>query len=279
MPGNQTTFRWQMNTDGPETYEQIMVPVWMADWVDDLLAAGNVGPGTRVLDTACGTGIVARRAASVIGQGGRIAALDFNEGMLRVAQRCAAQERALNIEWYRNDVTKMPFPAGEFDTVLCNQGLQFFPDKPAALREMARVLAPDGHLVLTVWGRPEKSPHVPVICDVFSHYFGKESTAMFKVACSLSDHSLLHDLVEGAGFTDIRIRADTKIARHPSLASLLPAYFSIFPIAEKIGAMPEDERNAMFSSIMAGLAAYTEGDGLAVPTEGIILTADIGVRE
>ncbi len=77
----------------------------------------------------------------------------------------------------------------------------------------------------------------------------------------------------GAGFSDIRIRVGTRIARHPSVVSLLPDYFSIFPIAEKIGAMPEDERNAMFCSIMAGLLPFTRDGALAVPTEGIILSA------
>lgn len=274
MTGRQPVFRWQMNTDGPETYERIMVPVWMADWVDDLLIAGNIGRGTRVLDAACGTGIVARRAVGVVGPGGRVAALDLNEGMLRVAERCARDEGAAGIAWHRSDITRMPFPDGEFDTVLCQQGLQFFPDKTAALREMARVLAPGGRLAVAVWGRAEKSPHVPVICEVFSNYFGKESTAMFDVACSLCDPAVLHDLVEDAGFSNIRIQAGIKIARHPSLSDFLPAYFSIFPIAEKIGAMPVEERNAMFCSIMTGLLPYIKDDGLAVPTEGIILSAE-----
>ena len=274
MSGNQPVFRWQMNAGGPETYERIMVPVWMADWVDDLLVAGKVGPGTRVLDAACGTGIVARRAAGITGPGGRVAALDLNEGMLRVAQRCAQDEGITGIGWYKSDIARMPFPDGQFDTVLCQQGLQFFPDKPAALREMARVLAPGGRLAVSVWGRAEMSPHVPVICNVFKQYFGEESTAMFRVACSLCDPAHLHDLAEGAGFTGIRIQAGIKIARHPSLADFLPQYFSIFPIAEKIGAMPEEERNAMFCSIVEGLLPYTKDNGLAVPTEGIIMAAE-----
>ncbi len=273
MSAKTPVFRWQVNTNGPETYEKIMVPVWTADWVDDLLSAGMVGPGSRVLDAACGTGIIARRAAGVAGPGGRVAALDFNEGMLRVAERCARDEGITGIGWYKSDVRAMPFPDRVFDTVICQQGLQFFPDPAAALREMERVLSPGGRFALSVWGRFEKCLHVPVICDAFSRWFGEESTAMFKVACSLSDHAVLHDLVEGAGFQDIRIRTGTKIARHPSLAGLLPEYFSIFPIAEKIGAMPETERDAMFCSIMEGLEPYTRDGALAVPTEGIILSA------
>lgn len=266
-------FRWQMNTDGPETYERYIVPTWMADWVPDLIEAGGVSPGKKVLDVACGTGIVARKVAGLPGPGGRIAAIDLTEGMLRVARACAAQEGATAIEWYHGDVTSMPFSSAEFDTVLCQQGLQFFPDKAAALREMKRVLAPEGTLALSVWGRPKKSPHVPVICEVFSEYFGESSTTIFKIACSLSNPNVLQKLVQDAGFSKIHIRSGIKTARHPLLAEFLPAYLSALPVAAQISAMPENERNRMFRSIETKLADWMEGDGIAVPAENCILTA------
>lgn len=276
MKDNEKPFEWRMNTDGPETYEQYIVPTWMADWSSDLIEAGGVGPKKRVLDAACGTGIIARKAAGLVGESGRIAALDFNEGMLRVARECAAREGVTAIEWYQSDVSRMPFSTGEFDTVLCQQGLQFFPDKAAALREMKRVLAPEGRLALSVWGRPEKSPHVLVIFDVFSEFFGEDSTTVFKVACSLSNHQVLQNLVQDAGFSDIHIRSGVKIARHPSLAELLPAYFSVLPVAAQIAAMPEAERTRMFRSMETKLADWRENEGLAVPTENCILTATKG---
>jgi len=276
MAEKEKPFRWQMNTSAPKTYEQYIVPTWMADWTPDLIDAGGVGPNKRVLDVACGTGIVARKAAGRVGPGGRIAAVDSNEGMLRVAKECAAREGAAGIEWYQSDVSRMPFSSGEFDTVLCQQGLQFFPDKTAALREMRRVLAPQGTLALSVWGRPEKSPHVLVIFDVFSEYFGEDSTTIFRVACSLSSHEVLKNLVQDAGFSDIHIRSGIKIARHPSLTELLPAYFSVLPVAAQIAAMPDAERTRMFCSMEKKLADWREDEGLAVPTENCILTAKNG---
>jgi len=273
MEDNEKKFQWQMNTDAPETYERYIVPTWMADWASDLIDAGQVGLKNRVLDVACGTGIVARKAAGRIGPDGRIAAVDLTEGMLRVARECAAREGAMGIEWYQSDVSCMPFSTGEFDTVLCQQGLQFFPDKAAALREMKRVLTPGGTLALSVWGRAEKSPHVLVIFDVFSEYFGEDSTTIFRVACSLSSHEMLKNLVQDAGFSDIQIRSEVKIARHPSLAELLPAYFSVLPVAAQIAAMPEVERTRMFRRMEMKLADWRENEGLAVPTENCILTA------
>jgi ubiquinone/menaquinone biosynthesis C-methylase UbiE len=193
--------------------------------------------------------------------------------MHRVAETCARKEGLAGVEWYRSDVSRMPFSPGEFDAVLCHQGLQFFPDRNAALREMARVLVPGGRLALGVWGRAEKSPHVGVICDVIGRYFGEEKTALFRKACSLSDRTELKNLVRDAGFSGIRIKAEVKIARHPSLAELLPAYFSIFPVAKEIAAMQEKDRALMFQDLVTALAAYRENDGLAVPTENYIVTA------
>lgn len=279
MQDERERFVWRMNTEGPEIYERYIVPTWMSDLVPGLIRAGRISPGMRVLDAACGTGIVARKAAARVMPGGRIVALDTNEGMLRVAKRCAGLEGAGAIEWYLGDICHMPFTCGEFDTILCQQGLQFFPDRLAALREMKRVLAPGGKLALSVWGRAEKSPHVPVICEMFDEYLGKESADIFRVACSLSDRTVLRSLVRDAGFSGIRIRAMIKIARHPSLAELLPAYFSVFPVAAQITAMPGNERTAMFSCIATALDAYTEDGSLAVPTEHYLLTAENGLQD
>jgi len=270
---DQKPFAWQMNTDGPKTYERYIVTTWMLDWTEDLLTAGDVGPQKRVLDVACGTGIVARKAAVRVGSGGRVAGLDANEGMLTVAGTCAQQEGCTAVEWYRSDVTRMPFSCGEFDTVLCHQGLQFFPDRHAALREMARVLTPGGRLALGVWGRPDRCPYVIAVSGVLEEYLGTDATTLFKQASSLSDQNELIGLVRDAGFSDIHLRAETKIARHPSLPELLPAYFSIFPVAREIAAMHEGERGRMFCAMATALEAYYEGGGLAVPTENYIVTA------
>jgi len=273
MKNEQKPFRWQMNPDGPETYERYIVPTWMLDWTEDLLSAGRVGPGKRVLDVACGTGIVARKAAAIVGPGGRIAGLDANEGMLNVAGTCARKEGLAAVEWYHSDVSCMPFSSGEFDTVLCHQGLQFFPDKNAALMEMARVLAPGGRLVLGVWGSTDRCPYVIAVSGVLETYLGADSTALLRQASSLSDRNILLSLVRKAGFSDIHFRAETKLSRHPSLTELLPAYFSIFPVAEEISAMQEEARTRMFCCMKTALASYCENDGLAVPTENYIVTA------
>ena len=127
----------------PAPYERVMVPAVFGPWAKILLDTVALPAGTRVLDVACGTGIVTRLAASQVGSTGRVVGLDINGGMLAVA-RAQPQPAGAQIEWQQGDATRLPFPDAEFGNVLCQQGLQYMPDRPAALREMKRVLASGG---------------------------------------------------------------------------------------------------------------------------------------
>ncbi len=138
-----------------EIYEQHMVPAIFARWASDLVDAAGVRPGQRVLDVACGTGVVTRLLAERVGPTGRAVGLDFNAGMLAVARAAAL---GLAIEWLEGNAMSMPLPDAAFDAVVCQQGLQFVPDKLAALREMRRVLVPSGRLAMSLWRSVEHAP-------------------------------------------------------------------------------------------------------------------------
>ena len=137
--------QWQFVGSVPENYERYLVASIFAAWADDLVEVAALQPSERVLDIACGTGIVARTAARKLGSGGRVVGLDLSAPMLAVA-RTAATAEGMTVEWREGSAAKLPLPDGAFDIVFCQQGLQFFPDRPAALREMFRVLSPRGTL-------------------------------------------------------------------------------------------------------------------------------------
>src|SRR5690349_1550588 len=107
-------------------YERVMVPAVFAPWAKHLLGTVALPAGARVLDVACGTGIVSRLAAPRVGPAGRVVGLDTNEAMLAVA-RAQPQPTGAQVEWQQGDATKLPFADGEFDAVLCQQGLQYVP--------------------------------------------------------------------------------------------------------------------------------------------------------
>src|SRR5262249_41083176 len=147
---------YQIEGSAAELFERYLVPAITALWAADLVGRAAPQPGERVLDVACGTGVVARLAARTMGAG-RIVGLDINEAMLAVA-RSQAADLTPPIEWHEASVLEMPFPDRAFDLVLCQLGLQFFPDRPRALREMHRVLVPDGRMALSVYTTIERTP-------------------------------------------------------------------------------------------------------------------------
>jgi ubiquinone/menaquinone biosynthesis C-methylase UbiE len=131
----------------PELYERFLVEPLFRPFAEELLNRASLRPQDRLLDVACGTGIVARLAQQVIRAPGVVVAVDASPGMLAVARSVAPA-----IEWREGDAARLPFASDpSFDVVTCHQGLQFFRDKPAALQEMHRVLAPGGRLAIGTW--------------------------------------------------------------------------------------------------------------------------------
>ena len=130
--------RWQVSGNAAELYERYIVSRLHEPLAREILADVPLGAGDRVLDVACGTGIAARLAASRVLPGGSVVGLDMNVGMLAMARACSEQEE-LNIEWRQDEANALPFDDASFDVVLCQQGLQFFPDKAGrAPRNAAR---------------------------------------------------------------------------------------------------------------------------------------------
>ena len=136
---------FQIPLETAEIYESKFVPALFADWAPHVIDMGDVTAGQSVLDVACGTGIVARTAAKRVGPNGRVVGVDLNQAMLTVAERVCPR-----LEFRLADVTALPFENATFDVVLCQMALMFFPDRPAAIREMGRVVKPAGTVVIMV---------------------------------------------------------------------------------------------------------------------------------
>ena len=127
-----------------EIYEHHMVPAIFAQWVPALLGSVTPQLDERILDVACGTVVVARQAVFQVGPGGSVVALDINPGMLDMARKCEPL-----VDWCEGNAQALPFTDQEFNIVVCHQGLQFFPNRAAALHEMHRVLIPGGRFAFT----------------------------------------------------------------------------------------------------------------------------------
>ena len=184
--------RWQMTGSGPEAYERHLVPAIFAPWAAVLVDLPRLQPGERVLDAACGTGVVARAAAARVGAAGGVTGVDLNPGMLEVA-RAAAGEAGQSIAWREGNLEALPFADGEFDVVLCQQGLQFCPDKAAAAFELRRVLRDGGRLALSVWRDIRHFPYMLAVTGALADHVRAEAGQRMSAPCSFGCADALRD--------------------------------------------------------------------------------------
>ncbi len=145
-----TEIHYQLQGNAPQQFDQKNVPRILRPQAEAMFDQVSLHEGDRVLDVACGTGIVTRVAVERHPNLASIVGLDFNAGMLEIA-KANTPKTDIPIEWQQGDMCALAFPDDCFDIILCQQGLQFAPDKLAALRHMRRVLAPGGRLAFTVW--------------------------------------------------------------------------------------------------------------------------------
>jgi ubiquinone/menaquinone biosynthesis C-methylase UbiE len=256
--------QWQLGGSVPEFYERYRVPRLFRLLALLLLERVPLRAGQRVLDVACGTGIVARLVAPRIAPKGTVVGLDLNEGMLAVA-RAHALEAGAPIEWKRGDASELPFTDATFDVVLCQQGLQFFPDKPGALREMRRVLVPGGILALNVFGAPNR--YNAALAEAIAKY-ADEKVAMPSLApFALGDVDALRAIVSAAGFADAEIRTSVVTRRVEPSQEWLLQDTGASPYANAISVLDAAIRAAMIRDIAAALKNLWDVDSFAVPCD------------
>jgi SAM-dependent methyltransferase len=204
--------RGQVTGSAAEIYEAFFVPALFGEWAGPMADAAGVGVGERVLDVACGTGVLAREALARVGPGGGVVGLDPNPGMLAVAGRAAP-----GVMWREGVAESLPFDDDAFDTVLCGFGLMFFDDRVAALREMRRVLRPGGRLAVSVWAGLDRTPGYRAMVALLRDEFGDEPADALTAPFVLGDGAELRSLFAGAGMPDAEIETRMGTARFESL--------------------------------------------------------------
>ena len=244
-----------------DTYERAMVPAVFEPWGRRLVEAAELKRGDRVLDVACATGIVARLATEHVGRDGAVTGLDLMGGMLEVARGLEP-----SIDWVEADAASMPLPDGSFDVVLCQQGLQFFPDKVAALRETRRVLTTEGRVMVSVWRSIDTSPAVAALQRAIESH-APDAAGFLPFAFSMTNGDDLREALRDAGFDDIRLRIEIGAARFGSVGDFLATYLGSTPVGGIISALPDDRRAALADDVVHSVSRYTDDYGLTFPQE------------
>lgn len=201
-----------------DAYEALHVPALFAPWVEPVLDAAGVEPGQRVLDVACGTGVLARGALARVGERGAVAGVDPDPGMLAVARRIEPA-----VDWKAGTAGSLPFPDVAFDAVVSQFGMMFFPDRPAAAREMLRVLRPGGRLAVAVWDALENAPAYDAEVRLLQAMAGQAAADALRAPFALGDPEALATLFRDAGAADVRVVTRTGTARFPSVRAMVDA--------------------------------------------------------
>lgn len=210
--------RLQQQIDAASAYEDLFVPALFEQWTSRIAESAGVGPGQRVLDVACGTGVLSREVARRVGVDGHTAGLDLLPGMLEVARRFAP-----GIEWRQGNAEALPYADESFDAVVSQFGMMFFPDPEQALQEMLRVLVPGGRIAVAVWDAIETMPAYAEEVALLERMAGGAAADALRAPFALGESARLHEIARTAGAGDIAVETHAGMANFPSIRSLVEA--------------------------------------------------------
>ncbi len=199
-------------------YEALHVRALFAEWVEPVLDAASVRAGHRVLDVACGTGVLARGAAARVGPLGHVAGLDPAPGMLAVAG-----ELEPTVDWRSGRADALPFEDRSFDAVVSQFGMMFFPDPTAAVREMLRVLPAGGRIAVAVWDSLERTPAYDVEVRLLERMAGQRAADALRAPFVLGDPDQLAGIFEAADAASVEVATRIGTGDFPSVRSMVEA--------------------------------------------------------
>ncbi len=255
---SETSEQFQITPEAAEVYEARFVPGIFAERVPHTLDVAGLAAGQSVLDVACGTGVVARAARDRVGPTGSVTGVDLNEAMLAVARRLAP-----DVDWRRGDVADLPFADSDFDAVVCQMAMMFFPDPVGALAEMARVATRGGTVAVLVPAALAASPGYSAFADVVAREAGPDAVGLVTTYFVLGDLAGLRARFTRAGLEVTAESTRTGHARFASIDEFVATEVEGSPLIERID-------DATYGAIRQGcataLAGYADPSGaVAIP--------------
>jgi SAM-dependent methyltransferase len=250
----------------PDGYERFMLRQLFEPWAAELITRADVRPGFHVLDVATGLGPVARLAAAAAGPGGRVVASDISAAMLATAAAISPDPGWAPIEYLECPASAIPVADASFDAVLCQQGLQFFPDRAAAVRETGRVARPGAAVVASTWaaGHPlglfgaiNETLREAGVAEPFPRAFDSASY-------QLGDAELA-DLFRAAGLRDVTVETIALEAAWPTAEEATATLLGT-PFGPVVAAMPDDAQRRLRERLAGRLGVSNAADGVTVRT-------------
>lgn len=258
--------KFQLSQDAARKYDNHSVPAMFAPLAQATLAKIELPSGAHMIDIACGTGALTRVIALKLNGSGRIVGVDLNETMINLAQKNQPVS-AHHVEWHAADVCNIPCDDTSFDIGFIQQGLQFFPDKVAALKEVHRVLRPQGRLYLTCWRAI--SAFNGALADALERHVGEQAAVKARAPFSFRDGNLISELLCTAGFEIVSHDAVILERRFEDLHAQIMA----LPVEADLRQAGDTTIETVVSEVSASLERYDKDGVMCVPQEAHLFCA------
>ncbi len=240
-----------------QVYDEIMVPRIFEPWASLMVELLEIGPGQSVLDVACGPGSVARIAAQRVGAGGQVVACDLSSAMLAVAKAKPSLDAQTEITYLEAPADRLPVADATFDVVTCQQGLQFFPERSAAVAEMHRTLRPGGQAGVAVWTEIERAPVWSALGEALQRVLGSEiADGLRNGPWGFPNPEPLRELLEHGGFREVDMSKHALPLRFEGGPAQVVATLAATGIADRIEPLPAEQKQELVDTL-----ATLAGDG------------------
>ena len=263
--GHMATEQFLIGAEQAEAYEERFVPALFRQWVEPVLQAADVGPGDRLLDVACGTGVVARAAAARVGPDGTLTGLDLNPAMLAVAQRVAPE-----IDWRQGDVAALPFADDAFDVVTCQAGIFFFPDPTGALAEMARVTRPSGRVVVQSFASLHAQPAYAPWVRMVARHAGPDAAELLGTYWAHGEPEVMRGRCAEARLRVTVLHEHLRPAYFPNVETFVLTEVNSTPLRDRL---VQADLDRILAESQPVLAPFIQDGRLVIPLAGYVLAA------
>lgn len=255
----------------PENYARYMEPLLFDTYAADLAGRVPLLSEGRILETAAGTGAVTRHLRDRMPAAVQIVATDLNQDMLSAAAHKFTS--ADNLRFQTADASALPFGDAEFDAALCQFGLMFFPDKPAALREMWRVLKPGAGFVFNVWDAIERNPLAHTVSETVADFLPGGAPEVLQVPFACHECAAIETMLEQAGFVDVEMSILPGVCESPSARDVALGFVTATPLHFEIMERASASLDDVITSIEDAVLRRHGGTPVRAETQSIVITA------
>lgn len=259
-------------TQFAENYDSTLGPVIFRPWARELISRAKPKDGERILDLACGTGIVTREIVSSGIRPASLTGIDISPDMLGVAES-KASAAGITANWHVADAANLPLPDKCIDVAFCQQAFQFFPDKPAALTELRRVLAPRGRVAFCIQREIEVNPMLRAQAVTLEHFVGPDAASAVRAICGLSDGDTIERLFADADFQNIRVDSVSLTLHHHDARAYAKGAMGGMHTGDKLGGLGEAGEQAALDMFVTELGLCFDGTGMTFPHVSHVVTA------